>query len=330
MGDKDLENIIRAVAASENDAIQRQKEVERLIELVEKQKQQIANLEKALQDQAVKLTITSDSPPDVDFLKQRLEEMREEINQKDGLLETKFIEVNRLKNDLNFLRNQLTEASQDVQRTNSEMSIIRVTLAEKETLVQAQTQAIEEKNKALAKVEVTEQDVSKLREELQSTRDNLIAREEIMLEKDAKILELEIELNSSQAFGNIKDEVEKLHAELAAKDLELKKQESTTFELKEKLEETKNRGTTPDPDARQVESLMKQLQQMRNENAKLALNVKLQKELIQEQHAVLEAFQNELSPLSVTPTTPKNHPGVQFVKKVILHEDTREERYFEI
>ena len=330
MGDKDLENIIRAVASGENDAMQKQKEVERLIELVEKQKQQIVNLEKALQDEAGKLTITGGSPPDVELLKQRVGEMRDEVNQKDALLETKYNEVNRLKSDLNFLRNQFADASQDVQRTNSENATIRGTLLDKEKLLEERTRELQAKTEALTKIEANDQDIIKLREELQSTQNDLVAREELMLEKDTRITELEAKINISQTSDNFKAEVEKLRGELVAKDIDLKMQESTIAELKEQLEFAKRQINAPDQNAGQITTLTKQLQQMRNENAKLSLKVKLHEERNQEQNAIIVTLKGMNSPTTSTPTFPENFSGARFIKKVILHTDTKEECYFEI
>jgi chromosome segregation ATPase len=330
MGDKDLENIIRAVASTENDAVQKQKEIERLYELIETQKKKIADLEKDIQDQSAKVALTASLPPDVELLKQRVGELHEEVNQKDAMIEAKFIEINRLKADLNFLRNQLNDTSQDLQRSSSEAGTIRATLAEKNKQLEAKCQELQEKSDALARLETNSYDVLKLRQELDAAQDNLLAREKIILEKDAKIAELEGKLGQSQVAAETKEALEKLQGELSAKDFDLKMQEGTIKELREQLEDAKRRADQPDPNAGRIETLSKQLQQQHNENAKLSLQIKLLEERVRDQQAKIVTYENAIAGSESKAVPSKVQSGAQFTKKIIMHTSTKEERHFEI
>ncbi len=369
--DKDLENIIRAVVSTENQAMQKQKELELIYELVETQKKKIAELEKALQDQVGKMVMTAAIlPPDVQL--KHMGEMRNEINQKDALLEARFVEINRLKSDLNFLRTQLNDTSQDVQRGSSEASTLRATLVEKNKQLEAITQelqantealaemnkqyeataqelqtktgALAEKNKqleektqelqakteALTQLETNSYDVLKLREELQKAQSNSLAREKLILEKDAKIADLEGNLGQSQPSPENKEEIEKLRGEIAAKDFDLKMQEGTITELREQIEEAKRRAEMPDPNSGRIDALSKQLHQMHNENAKLSLQVKVQQGQLRAKQAKIATLGSAGPTSEIAPATAKSTSGAHLTKKLILHTTTKEERHFEI
>ncbi len=272
--DKDLENIIRAVVSTENEALQKQKELERMHELVETQKKKIEELEKALQDQVGKMVMTAAIlPPDVEL--KHMGEMRNEINQKDALLEARFVEINRLKSDLNFLRTQLNDTSQDVQRGSSEASTLRATLAEKNKHLEAITQELQANTEALAEMnkqyEATAQELqaktgalAEKNKQLEAKTQELAAKTEALgqLEKNSyDVLKLREELEGAQ--NNLLAR-EKLILEKDAKIAELEAkvgQSQASPDNKEEIEKIRGELAAKDFDLKMQEGTITELRE---------------------------------------------------------------------
>lgn len=144
MGDKDLENIISNIGQDEMVAAQKQAQIDRLKQLVKKQKNEMTEQQKIIEDLNARIANMYDLPADVEQLKRMIGEMRAEINNKDAQLEMAHGDVAQHEAELKSLRTQFEPLNNQLQMYINQVGELRAKLVEVDSLAKMKDQKIHE------------------------------------------------------------------------------------------------------------------------------------------------------------------------------------------
>ncbi len=144
MGDKDLESIISNIGQDEMVAAQKQAQIDRLKQLVKKQKNEMTEQQKIIDELKGRIENMYDLPADVEQLKIMIGELRAEINKKDSQLEMAVGDAAQHEAELMSLRTQFTPLNTQLQTYINQVGELRAKLVEMEGLLKIKDQSIQE------------------------------------------------------------------------------------------------------------------------------------------------------------------------------------------
>lgn len=280
MGDKDLEKIISSIGQEEQAAAQKQVQIDRLKQLVEKQKKEIAERDAIVRDLQQKVGGMYEIPADVEELKRLLGEQRTTINAKDRELEIAFGKIAEYEGELKNIRLQYDPIVRNMEAYISQVGELKAKLIEYDAIVktrerelaeaQMEIQNAQERNRSFddyinqigeLKAKVMELDA------MLKMKDSEIEQNRIVLE-NARKMTSKMEAEYSSKVGDISKGVQDSYSQISALKSELMERDTQITKLEKKLEE-ENANIAP---LKQFnESLKKEVDTLRGQIMKLEL-----------------------------------------------------------
>jgi chromosome segregation ATPase len=144
MGDKDLENIISSIGQEELAVAQKQAQIDRLKQLMVKQKNEMTDQQKIIDDLNNRMHNMYDLPADVEELKRMVGEMRAEINDKDSQLQMAYGTVAEHEAELRNLRLQMDPLAKNLETYITQVGELKAKMAEHEGLLMLKDKDIHE------------------------------------------------------------------------------------------------------------------------------------------------------------------------------------------
>jgi chromosome segregation ATPase len=216
---KDLLNAIDNIESSEKEAAVLQTKIDRLLELLEKQKRVIQNQENIIEEQKVKITRLYDIPEDVLELKELVGTQRATLNQRESDLEFAKGDVLAIQKEMEFMKKQsiptqrkldegfetIGNLKTEIAETNSELLLKGETIKSLENKVQ-EIQAFADKLQDEQIKLLSDMD-QKWKKELEQLRlDHLEERKELASKiADLDTFLLDSKLTSTEATSEAKD-----------------------------------------------------------------------------------------------------------------------------
>lgn len=156
---KNLKNVIDDVESSENQTSVLVAKIERLTELVNKQKMVISEQESLIEDQKKKISSMFDIPEDIIELKELIGTQRAMLNEKDIELEHGKGEVAGAKKELEFNQKLITPIQEKLDESYTTIGQLKMELSEKSSELLLRT---EEKKEYLKQIEQLTSQLTKL------------------------------------------------------------------------------------------------------------------------------------------------------------------------
>ena len=128
---KDLLNAIDNIESSEKKTAVLQSKIDRLLELLEKQKRVIQNHEKIIEEQKVKITRLYDIPEDVLELKELVGTQRATLNQRELDLELAQGEVIAIQKEMDFMKKQSIPTHRKLDESFESIGNLKTEIAER-------------------------------------------------------------------------------------------------------------------------------------------------------------------------------------------------------
>ena len=138
---KDLLNAIDNIESSEKETAVLQSKIDRLLELLEKQKRVIQNQEHIIEEQKVKITRLYDIPEDVLELKELVGTQRATLNQRESDLEFAKGDVLAIQKEMEFMKKQSIPTQRKLDEGFETIGNLKTEIAEKnsELLLKGET-----------------------------------------------------------------------------------------------------------------------------------------------------------------------------------------------
>jgi len=128
---KDLLNAIDNIESSEKETAVLQSKIDRLLELLEKQKRVIQNHEKIIEEQKVKITRLYDIPEDVLELKELVGTQRATLNQRELDLELAQGDVIAIQKEMDFMKKQSIPTHRKLDESFESIGNLKTEIAER-------------------------------------------------------------------------------------------------------------------------------------------------------------------------------------------------------
>ncbi|MHA1472469.1 MAG: hypothetical protein ACTSQW_05160 [Promethearchaeota archaeon] len=129
----DLKNIIDGIESSEKETAVLQTKIDRLQQLLEKQKNVIQSLEEVIEEQKIKITRMYDVPEDVLELKELIGTQRALLNERESNYDLAKGEVLAVKKELEFMQRQNVPALKRLDESFDQIGNLKAELAEKKS-----------------------------------------------------------------------------------------------------------------------------------------------------------------------------------------------------
>jgi chromosome segregation ATPase len=301
MGDKDLEKIISSIGQEEQAAAQKQVQIDRLKQLVEKQKKEIAERDAIVRDLQQRVGGMYEIPADVEELKHILGEQRSTINGKDKELEIAFGKIAEYEGELKNIRLQYDPIVRNMEAYISQVGELKAKLIEYDAIVktrdrelaeaQMEIQNAQERNRSFddyinqigeLKAKVMESDA------LLKMKESEIGQNKVVLE-NAKKMANRMETEYSSKVGDISKGVQDSFSQISALKTELMERDSKIAKLEKKIEE-ENANIAPlkqfnESLKKEVDSLRGQIMkiELAKEESKIELEKKIREEVLSSQ-----------------------------------------------
>ncbi|MHA1519157.1 MAG: hypothetical protein ACTSRK_03145 [Promethearchaeota archaeon] len=144
MGDRDLENIISSIGQEEMQVAQKQAQIERLKQLILKQKNEMGEQQKLVDELQGRINNMYDLPADVEALKRMVGEMRAELNQKDAQMEIAYGTVAQQEGQLKNQQMQMDSFNQNLNIYITQVGELKTKLIEQKGVMAAKDREIHE------------------------------------------------------------------------------------------------------------------------------------------------------------------------------------------
>jgi len=128
---KDLKNAIDGIESSEKETAVLQSKIDRLLEVLEKQKRVIQNQENIIEEQKVKITRLYDIPEDVLELKELVGTQRATLNQRETDLEFAKGDVLAIQKEMEFMKKQTIPTQRKLDEGFETIGNLKTKIAEK-------------------------------------------------------------------------------------------------------------------------------------------------------------------------------------------------------
>ena len=268
---KDLKNMIDGIESSEKETAQLQSKINRLQEIIEKQKIVISEQENLIEDQKVKISRMYDIPEDVLELKELIGTQRALLNEKETELELAKGEVVQYQKELELMNKQNLPTQKKLEETFEVLGNLKAELAEKNSEILMKNERIKNLESKVNEIQafadklqdeqvklLTEMD-QKVKVEMEAMRK---AHFEEKKELTAKIAELDNFLLDSKLVST--------EATSEAKDLKSRFQEIREKHeaLIKKIEDLSDEKRLAQEEARKMNSQMEDLRKFKKNNFK--------------------------------------------------------------
>ncbi len=161
MGDKDLENIISSIGSQEMASAQKQAQIDRLKQLIKKQKNEMEEQQKLIEELQNKVGNMFDLPADIEELKRMIGGMRADINAKDQQIEMAYGKTAELEAELKNTKIQMAPLSRNLDTYIEQVGELKAKLIEQSSIIK-----------------LKDKEITSLQMENESTSENLEKMEE--------------------------------------------------------------------------------------------------------------------------------------------------------
>ncbi|UYP44446.1 Chromosome partition protein Smc [Candidatus Lokiarchaeum ossiferum] len=235
MGDKDLENIISSIGQEEMAVAQKQAQIDRLKQLIIKQKTEMAEQQKLIQELQGRINNMYDLPADIEELKRMVGEMRAENNHKDQQLQMAYGTIAEKDAELKTTKVQIEPLSRNLDTYIAQVGELKAKLIEQNGLINMKQKEIDElqmaneaTNQNLEKMEMEfAQRVQARLKQFMDTEDQYqsrISKMEAEFEERTKKMQEQYSVQVDKAQGSVQDTYEQLaslKSDLAQKDVKI-------------------------------------------------------------------------------------------------------------
>lgn len=268
---KDLKNVIDGIESSEKESAVLQSKIDRLQEILEKQKRVINNQENIIEEQKIKITRMYDIPEDVLELKKLIGTQRALLNERESEHDLAKGEVLAIEKELEFMKRQNIPTQKRLDESYETIGNLKAELAEKNSeliLKDGNIKSLENKVKELQafadklqdeQVKLLSNMDQKWKKELEQLRTDHIEEKQDLIGKisDLDTFLLDSKLVSTEATSEAKD--------LKSRFDEIRtRQENLIKKLEEALEDKRK----ADEAVRKLNSDMEGLKEFKKKNLK--------------------------------------------------------------
>jgi len=239
---KDIKNLIDSIEGQEKESAHTQAKIDRLTEIVEKQKNVIADQNAVIEQQKQKIDSMYDVPADVIELKTLIGEQRAEISEKSIQLELANATVAEVQKEMELLKEQFKPLQEMMEVKSETVGDLKTTIAEIDTKFRFKTEEINNLKIRIKELETVEKNIKEGYEEQIKTIREKALTEKMELEDKVKSYEsqiLEDKLTTKESIS-AKETAQKLHEDMVKRyDDLITKYDKRDQENKEMQEEVK-------------------------------------------------------------------------------------------
>ena len=288
----DLKNSIDGIESSEKETAILQSKINRLQELLEKQKRVIQSLEDVIDEQRIKIKRMYDVPEDVLELKELIGTQRALLNERENEYDLAKGEVLAIKKELEFMQRQNIPAQKRLDETFEQIGNLKTELAEKKSeliIKDSNSKSLENKVKELQafadklqteQVKLLTDMEQKRKQEIEKLRNDQIEEKKELIGKisDLDTFLLDSKLVSTEASSEAKD--------LKSRFSEIRERQE---DLINKLEDALEKRREADEALRKLNYEMEELQEFKKNNIK-KINYYDKLSVLMEKEAQFKAF----------------------------------------
>jgi len=268
---KDLRGAIDSIESSEKESAVLQSRIDRLQELIEKQKRVIKDLEVVIEEQKVKINRMYDVPEDVLELKELVGTQRATLNQREIDLDLAKGEVLAIQKEMEFMKRQSIPTQRKLDEGFETIGNLKTELAEKNSEIILRDETIKSLENKI-------QEIQAFTDKLQDEQVKLLSDMDQKWKKELEQLRLDHFEEKKEMAGKIADldtflldsKLTSTEATSEAKDLKSRfaeireKQEN----LLKKLEEALDKKREADEEVRKLNNEIEELRNFRKKNSK--------------------------------------------------------------
>jgi len=259
MGDTNLENIISNIGQEELAVAQKQAQIDRLKQLIIKQKNEMTEQEKIIKELNDRMHHMYDLPADVEELKRMVGEMRAEINDKDSQLQMSYGTVAEHEAELRNLRLQMNPLSKNLETYITQVGELKAKMAEQEGMLMLKDKDLHElktnlnnkqENFDKMEVEFAKKVQERLKEfmEIEDNYQKKLAdiqeelREKSMSSDEARVkIKAELQDDTIKNQSEFLDKIRKLESQVLDKDIESKEAKQKVENSLKQLQDVKQK-----------------------------------------------------------------------------------------
>lgn len=216
---KDIKNLLDSIEDHEKESAEIQTKLDRLTELVEKQKKIIGDQTVIIESQKNKISSMYDIPEDIIELKRMIGSLRAELNDKDIQLENSRATVAEVEKEMEILKEQFTPLQEMMETKSENVMDLKSSIAEISTKFKFKEDEIKNLQTRIKELEIIEKNLREgYKEQINKIREEDL-KEKIEMESKVKALEsqiLETKLSTKESLS-VSENTKKLYDDLVKK-----------------------------------------------------------------------------------------------------------------
>ncbi len=268
---KDLKNIIDNIESSEKESAILLSKMDRLKEMIEKQKRVLIEHEKIIEEQKIKITRMYDIPEDVLELKELVGTQRAMLNQREKEIELAKGEVLAIQKELEYIKKQNLPTQRKLEEGFESIGNLKTEIAEKKSELLL-------KKESIKSLEIKVQEIRAFADKLQDEQVKLLSDMDQKWKKELEKLRLDHIEEKKDLVGKISDldtflldsKLTSTEATSEAKDLKSRFQEirDSQQNMINKLEDALDKKREADEKVRKLNKEMEELRTFKQNNVK--------------------------------------------------------------
>jgi chromosome segregation ATPase len=268
---KDLKNVLDNIESSEKESAILLSKMDRLKEMIEKQKRVLTEHEAIIEEQKIKITRMYDIPEDVLELKELVGTQRAMLNQREKEIELAKGEVLAIQKELEYIKKQNLPTQRKLEEGFESIGNLKTEIAEKKSELLL-------KKESIKSLEIKVQEIRAFADKLQDEQVKLLSDMDQKWKKELEKLRLDHIEEKKDLVGKISDldtflldsKLTSTEATSEAKDLKSRFQEirDSQQNMINKLEEALDKKREADEQVRKLNKEMEELRTFRQNNVK--------------------------------------------------------------
>jgi len=289
---KDLKNVLDNIESSEKESAILLSKMDRLKEMIEKQKRVLTEHETIIAEQKIKIARMYDIPEDVLELKELVGTQRAMLNQREKEIELAKGEVLAIQKELEFMKKQNIPTQRKLEEGFESIGNLKTEIAEKQSELLL-------KGETIKSLEIKVQEIRAFADKLQDEQVKLLSDMDQKWKKELEKLRLDHIEEKKDLVGKITDldtflldsKLISTEASSEAKDLKSRFQEirNSQENMINKLEEALDKKREADEEVRKLNKEMEELRTFKQNNVKKIVYYDKLTELM-EQETQFKAF----------------------------------------
>jgi len=216
---KDIKNLLDSIEDHEKESAQIKVKLDRMTELVEKQKKMIEDQNAIIESQKQKISSMYDIPEDVIELKRMIGSLRAELNEKDNQLELARATVAEVEKEMELLKDQFAPLQEMMETKSESVMDLKSSIAEISTKFKFKEDEIRSLQTRIKELEVIEKSLREGYENQINTIREEGLKEKVELESTVRAFEsqiLETKLSTKESLS-VSENTKKLYDDLVKK-----------------------------------------------------------------------------------------------------------------